>query len=130
MVKIVADEVVKEVNSIQSKVQVSNDPKIQEKFPEDFDIKNEVKLDLEVYKYTGENLDIKNIIEEKATNAKKSGNPGEVTDIIPKVAKDIGNKLKDQADKALEANPKVQNGIEKAIKAVPTVLESAAKVAG
>ena len=45
MVKIVADEVVKEVNSIQSKVQVSYDPKIQEKFPEDFDIKNEVKLD-------------------------------------------------------------------------------------
>jgi hypothetical protein len=36
----------------------SQEASIMEKFPEDFDIKDELKLDKEVYKFTGEKFDI------------------------------------------------------------------------
>jgi TFIIF-interacting CTD phosphatase-like protein len=42
------------VDSISSIAQVSQNSKNQEEFPEDFDIKDELKLDKEVYKFTGE----------------------------------------------------------------------------
>jgi hypothetical protein len=38
------------------------------------------------------------------------------------------NCLKDKADKALDANPNVKDGIDKATKVIPTVIETAAKV--
>ena len=65
-IKTVADSVSTIVDSIKSTAQTgtkSQEASIMEKFPGDFDIKDELKLDKEVYKYTDKQFDINKELE-------------------------------------------------------------------
>ena len=53
-IKVIAEAIPKIVDGINSTAQTkSSVASINDKFPENFDIKDELKLDKEVYKYTG-----------------------------------------------------------------------------
>ena len=54
-IKVILEAIPKIVDGINSSAQTkSSVASISDKFPENFDIKDELKLDKEVYKYTGE----------------------------------------------------------------------------
>ena len=60
-IKTVADSVSTIIDSVKSAAQTGSKSQdsIMEKFPEDFDIRDELKLDKEVYKFTGNQFDLK-----------------------------------------------------------------------